>query len=145
MKKFLSILMLVFVAQLGLAQNINTHPTVAKLIEKQGLREKLAEIKTGLNDLILEDKKEDFSKKYDEIVNTFVDKFGKIITKHFTEEQLQNIEKDIAEKGEAFNIGEHLPNDVDKFQEDLTILQTEIGMELQDLIMEYGNPDLFQE
>lgn len=145
MKKFLSILMLVFVAQLGLAQNINTHPTVAKLIEKQGLREQLAETKTGLNDLILEDKKEDFSKKYDEIVNTFVDKFGKIITKHFTEEQLQNIEKDIAEKGEAFNIGEHLPNDVDKFQEDLTILQTEIGMELQDLIMEYGNPDLFQE
>lgn len=137
--------MLVFVAQLGLAQNINTHPTVAKLIEKQGLREQLAETKTGLNDLILEDKKEDFSKKYDEIVNTFVDKFGKIITKHFTEEQLQNIEKDIAEKGEAFNIGEHLPNDVDKFQEDLTILQTEIGMELQDLIMEYGNPDLFQE
>jgi len=145
MKKFLSILMLVFVAQLGLAQDINTHPTVAKLIEKQGLREQLAETKTGLNDLILEDKKEDFSKKYDEIVNTFVDKFGKIITKHFTEEQLQNIEKDIAEKGEAFNIGEHLPNDVDKFQEDLTILQTEIGMELQDLIMEYGNPDLFQE
>lgn len=145
MKKFLSILMLVFVAQLGLAQNTNTHPTVAKLIEKQGLREQLAETKTGLNDLILEDKKEDFSKKYDEIVNTFVDKFGKIITKHFTEEQLQNIEKDIAEKGEAFNIGEHLPNDVDKFQEDLTILQTEIGMELQDLIMEYGNPDLFQE
>lgn len=145
MKKLLSILMLVFVAQLGLAQNINTHPTVAKLIEKQGLREQLAETKTGLNDLILEDKKEDFSKKYDEIVNTFVDKFGKIITKHFTEEQLQNIEKDIAEKGEAFNIGEHLPNDVDKFQEDLTILQTEIGMELQDLIMEYGNPDLFQE
>jgi len=145
MKKFLSILMLVFVAQLGLAQNINTHPTVAKLIEKQGLREQLAETKTGLNDLILEDKKEDFSKKYDEIVNTFVDKFGKIITKHFTEEQLQNIEKDMTEKGEAFNIGEHLPNDVDKFQEDLTILQTEIGMELQDLIMEYGNPDLFQE
>lgn len=145
MKKFLSILMLVLVAQLGLAQNTNTHPTVAKLIEKQGLREQLAETKTGLNDLILEDKKEDFSKKYDEIVNTFVDKFGKIITKHFTEEQLQNIEKDIAEKGEAFNIGEHLPNDVDKFQEDLTILQTEIGMELQDLIMEYGNPDLFQE
>ena len=145
MKKFLSILMLVFVAQLGLAQNINTHPTVAKLIEKQGLRAQLAETKTGLNDLILEDKKEDFSKKYDEIVNTFVDKFGKIITKHFTEEQLQNIEKDIAEKGEAFNIGEHLPNDVDKFQEDLTILQTEIGMELQALIMEYGNPDLFQE
>lgn len=145
MKKFLSILMLVFVAQLGLAQNTNTHPTVTKLIEKQGLREQLAETKTGLNDLILEDKKEDFSKKYDEIVNTFVDKFGKIITKHFTEEQLQNIEKDMAEKGEAFNIGEHLPNDVDKFQEDLTILQTEIGMELQDLIMEYGNPDLFQE
>lgn len=145
MKKFLSILMLVFVAQLGLAQNTNTHPTVAKLIEKQGLREQLAETKTGLNDLILEDKKEDFSKKYDEIVNTFVDKFGKIITKHFTEEQLQNIEKDMTEKGEAFNIGEHLPNDVDKFQEDLTILQTEIGMELQDLIMEYGNPDLFQE
>lgn len=145
MKKFLSILMLVFVAQLGLAQNTNTHPTVNKLIEKQGLREQLAETKTGLNDLILEDKKEDFSKKYDEIVNTFVDKFGKIITKHFTEEQLQNIEKDMAEKGEAFNIGEHLPNDVDKFQEDLTILQTEIGMELQDLIMEYGNPDLFQE
>lgn len=145
MKKFLSILMLVLVAQLGLAQNTNTHPTVAKLIEKQGLREQLAETKIGLNDLILEDKKEDFSKKYDEIVNTFVDKFGKIITKHFTEEQLQNIEKDIAEKGEAFNIGEHLPNDVDKFQEDLTILQTEIGMELQDLIMEYGNPDLFQE
>ena len=144
MKKFLSILMLVFVAQLGLAQNTNTHPTVTKLIEKQGLREQLAETKTGLNDLILEDKKEDFSKKYDEIVNTFVDKFGKI-TKHFTEEQLQNIEKDMAEKGEAFNIGEHLPNDVDKFQEDLTILQTEIGMELQDLIMEYGNPDLFQE
>lgn len=137
--------MLVFVAQLGLAQNTNTHPTVAKLIEKQGLREQLAETKTGLNDLILEDKKEDFSKKYDEIVNTFVDKFGKIITKHFTEEQLQNIEKDMTEKGEAFNIGEHLPNDVDKFQEDLTILQTEIGMELQDLIMEYGNPDLFQE
>lgn len=145
MKKFLSILMLVFVAQLGLAQNTNTHPTVAKLIEKQGLREQLAETKTGLNDLILEDKKEDFSKKYDEIVNTFVDKFGKIITKHFTEEQLQNIENDMAAKGEAFNIGEHLPNDVDKFQEDLTILQTEIGMELQDLIMEYGNPDLFQE
>ena len=145
MKKFLSILMLVFVAQLGLAQNTNTHPTVAKLIEKQGLREQLAETKTGLNDLILQDKKEDFSKKYDEIVNTFVDKFGKIITKHFTEEQLQNIEKDMTEKGEAFNIGEHLPNDVDKFQEDLTILQTEIGMELQDLIMEYGNPDLFQE
>lgn len=137
--------MLVFVAQLGLAQNTNTHPTVAKLIEKQGLREQLAETKTGLNDLILEDKKEDFSKKYDEIVNTFVDKFGKIITKHFTEEQLQNIENDMAAKGEAFNIGEHLPNDVDKFQEDLTILQTEIGMELQDLIMEYGNPDLFQE
>src|SRR5690606_29095148 len=100
----LSILMLVFVAQLGLAQNINPHPTVAKLIEKQGLREQLAETKTGLNDLILEDKKEDFSKKYDEIVNTFVDKFGKIITKHLTEDQLQNREKYIAPKSVNFNL-----------------------------------------
>lgn len=143
MKKIIVILALAMSTHMVSAQtNTSVSPLVTEFIETQGVKKQMLSAKESLDEYILAENKDTFSKEFDKLVDKFIGKFGKVVSKNLSDDDVKGLTKALKDQVPYEGLSEDKKT---KFEEELMVLQTEIGMELNELIMEYGNPELFQE
>lgn len=142
MKKLVVMLALALSTQLSFAQTAQVNPIITEFIEAQGLKQQLLSAKESLNEYILESNKDAFTKDYDTTVDKFIVKFGNVVSKNFSNDEISNLVKSIKEQKEFEGFSEEKQK---MFESDVQVLQTEFGMEINELIMQYGNPELFEQ
>lgn len=142
MKKLVVMLALALSTQLSFAQTAQVNPIITEFIEAQGLKQQLLSAKESLNEYILESNKDAFTKDYDTTVDKFIVKFGNVVSKNFSNDEISNLVKSIKEQKEFEGLSEEKQK---MFESDVQVLQTEFGMEINELIMQYGNPELFEQ
>ena len=143
MKKIIVMLALAMSTHMVSAQtNTSVNPLVTEFIETQGVKKQMLSAKESLDEYILAENKDTFSKEFDKLVDKFIGKFGKVVSKNLSDDDVKGLTKALKDQVPYEGLSEDKKT---KFEEELMVLQTEIGMELNELIMEYGNPELFQE
>jgi len=143
MKKIIVMLALAMSTHMVSAQtNTSVSPLVTEFIETQGVKKQMLSAKESLDEYILAENKDTFSKEFDKLVDKFIGKFGKVVSKNLSDDDVKGLTKALKDQVPYEGLSEDKKT---KFEEELMVLQTEIGMELNELIMEYGNPELFQE
>ena len=143
MKKIIVMLALVMSTQFITAQSsADVNPFVKEFIEAQGMRKQMLESKESLTSYILEDKKVEFSNNFDKMIDKFISKFSKVVSSNLSDSEIKGFIEALKEEKEFTGLSKEKQQ---KFDEQLQALQVEVTMELNELIMEYGNPELFQE
>ena len=143
MKKIIVMLALVMSTQFITAQSsADVNPFVTEFIEAQGMRKQMLESKESLTSYILEDKKVEFSNNFDKMIDKFISKFSKVVSSNLSDSEIKGFIEALKEEKEFTGLSKEKQQ---KFDEQLQALQVEVTMELNELIMEYGNPELFQE
>lgn len=142
MKKLVVMLALALSTQLSFAQTAQVNPIITEFIETQGVKQQMLTAKESLNEYILEANKDEFSKEFDKLVDKFIGKLAKVVTSNLKEEEVIGLTKALKDQIPYEGLSDDKKT---KLEESMQILQTEIGMEMNELIMQYGNPELFEQ
>lgn len=142
MKKIIVMLALALSSQFVSAQNTTVvNPLVTEFIEAQGMKGQMLEAKESLISYILEDKKDAFSTEFDKMIDKYILKFSKVVSTHLSDSEIKGLIDSIKQEKEFAGLS---PEKQEKFDEQLQGLQIEVSMELNDLILEYGDPELLE-
>lgn len=142
MKKIIVMLALALSSQFVSAQNTTVvNPLVTEFIEAQGMKGQMLEAKESLISYILEDKKDAFSTEFDKMIDKYISKFSKVVSTHLSDSEIKGLIDSIKQEKEFAGLS---PEKQEKFDEQLQGLQIEVSMELNDLILEYGDPELLE-
>ena len=132
MKKFILTAAFLLVAQLGMSQDATFKADVLKVIEKSGAAGPIKSVKDQVIGSIPEDKREAFSKDFDDALPALFDKMAVIYMETYTHEDVKEMLKFYDSP-----VGKRIfENSADLYKKS-TAAGQEWGVELQGLMMKY--------
>jgi|GEM_PF-4525285 len=135
MKKLILAICFVLSIEVASAQvATDMHPEVEKLVNSEEMKSNFDAIKISMGPYILEGKKDEFESDFDKMTSQYLTKFGTILTKNLTQPEAAIFVNEFLNETEESSLPQET---LDRLEEQLSILQMEIGMEMNELLLEY--------
>ncbi len=142
MKKVLLMLVLVFAAQLGMAQD--TKQEALKYLKASGMESAFTEMKNQINAMVPADKQADFSKEIDAAVNDFYNKQADVLVKYYDVKTIQSAIKKSEETKAPAQLDPLEGDKLVQLQKDSEAAGEDFGLTVQGLVMKYVPEEMLQ-
>lgn len=142
MKKVWLMFVLVFAAQLGMAQD--TKQEALKYLKVSGMETAFTEMKREINEMVPADKQADFSKELDAAISDFYNKQADVLAKYYDVKTIRTAIKKSEETKAPAQLEPLVGDKLAQLQKESEAAGEDFGLTVQGLVMKYIPAELLQ-